>query len=308
MTLEELNESIEDGDINEVIRVAEARQVKVLGSIADDICGREKKRIVLLAGASSAGKTTTAMRLCTQLRVNGRRALRLSTDDYFVGDEDTPRDANGNLDYEHVACVDIPRLVRDMNRLVGGEKIVERKFDFVHHQGYDSDKTLSVPQDGIIVLEGIHALNPILTDGIEEGVKFRMFIEPKPDLDLFGGLCPRSSDARLLRRLVRDNRFRKLDPVKTFNMWPNVLAGEEKWINPFRHLAEVEFDSYLCYEMAVLKPYVGGLIAMAQMELGDRKDIVNLVRMLIPVLSVGPEIVPGNSILRETIGGSQLDY
>lgn len=308
MTLEELNGAVEDGSINEIIRVEEAKQVKALGKIADDICARDGKRLVLLAGASSAGKTTTSMRLCTQLRVNGRKALHLSTDDYFVGDDITPRNEKGELDYEHVECVDIARLARDMNTLIRGEEIVERKFDFVRHEGYDTDRTLFVPPDGVIVLEGIHALNPRMTEGIADAVKYHVFIEPHPDLDLFLGIKPKSSDARLLRRLVRDNRFRKMNPATTFRMWPNVLAGEEKWINPFRHLADAEFDSYLCYELAVLKYYVGGLLAKARRELGDLPDIVKMIRLLTPVTPVSSEIVPGNSILRETIGSSQLDY
>ena len=308
MTLEELNGAVADGSINEVIRVAETRQVKRLGQIADDICARDGKRLVLLAGASSAGKTTTAMRLCTQLRVNERKVLRLSTDDYFVGDAANPRDEHGNLDYEHVESVDIARLARDVNALLRGEEIVERRFDFIRHEGYDSGRELSVPPGGMVVLEGIHALNPRLTEGVDDAVKYRLFIEPKPDLDLFLGIKPKPSDARLLRRLVRDNRFRRLNPSATFRMWPNVLAGEEKWINPFRHLADKEFDSYLCYEVAVLKFYAGGLVAKAQRELGDTTDILNMIRLLEPVSPVSSDIVPGNSILRETIGSSQLDY
>jgi len=308
MELEELNRAVENGDIDEVIRVEEARQVKSLGRIADDICSREGKRLVLLAGASSAGKTTTSIRLCTQLRVNGCKALHLSTDDYFVDKAETPRDEAGNPDYEHVECVDIARLVRDMNGLVRGEEIAERKFDFKIQRGHDSGATLSIPTDGVIVLEGIHALNPRLTEGIADSLKYRMFIEPRPDLDFFGGVCPKPATARLLRRLVRDNRFRKMSPVHTFKMWPSVLRGEERWINPFRPNADVEFNSYLSYEMAVLKPYVGGLLAKARIELGDQPDIVRLINLLVPVSPVASTVVPGDSILRETIGGSQLDY
>lgn len=308
MTLEELNQAVEDGSINEFVRVAEARQVKDLGRIADDICARDGKRLVLLAGASSAGKTTTAIRLSTQLRVNERKVLRLSTDDYFVGDERNPRDEHGNLDYEHVECVDIPRLAQDVNALLRGEEIYEHRFDFIRHEGYDSGRTLFLPPGGMVVLEGIHALNPRMSEGIDEAVKYRVFIEPKPNLELFLDLRPKSSTARLLRRLVRDNRFRRLNPATTFKMWPNVLAGEEKWINPFRHLADAEFDSYLCYELAALKFYAGGLLARAQREMGELPEIMNLVRLLTPVSPISPDIIPGNSILRETIGNSQLDY
>ena len=308
MTVEELNQAIEDDSIKEIVRVVEARQVKALGRIADSICADAGKRLVLLAGASSAGKTTTSMRLCTQLRVNGREALRLSTDDYFVGDDVNPRDENGNLDYEHVECVDIALLSQNVNALMRGEAVLERKYNFAKHEGFFTGKTLSLPKDGLIVLEGIHALNPRLTEGVDDAVKYRVFIEPHPDLDVFAGVCPKSSDARLLRRLVRDNHFRKMSPVRTFEMWPNVLRGEEKWINPFRPLANAEFDSYLSYELAVLKPYVGGLLVRARSELGETPIVSGLIRLLETVSTLGADVVPGDSILRETIGGSQLDY
>lgn len=308
MTSEELNEHINDGTINEVIRVAEAKQVKRLSQIADDICAHEQVRVVLLAGASSAGKTTTAKRICTQLRVNDREALHLSTDDYFVGDRLNPRDAKGNLDYEHVECVDIKRLSMDINALMRGESVIQRRFDFLAHEPTYTDEFLSVPKGGFVVLEGIHALNPRLTEGIAEECKYRVFIEPVPDLDIFGGITPTSADARFLRRMVRDNQFRKLSPLKTFELWPKVLEGEKKWIEPYRQYANATFNSYLVYELAALKNYVGGLLVFARHELGSKRQIMNMLRLLRAVESISPETIPGDSILRETIGGSQLEY
>ena len=167
---------------------------------------------------------------------------------------------------------------------------------------------LTLPPRGVVVLEGIHALNPRLTDGIDDAVKFRVFVEPKPSLDVFAGITPRPVDARFLRRLVRDNQFRKMSPVKTVEMWPSVLAGEKKWIEPFRGNADAEFDSYLSYELAALKPYAGGLLERARLEMGERREIVNMIRLLSVVLPMSSVAVPGDSILRETIGGSQLEY
>jgi uridine kinase len=308
MTLEELNRAVDDGSIDEVIRVAEARQRKVLSRIADEICSRRQVRLVLISGASSAGKTTTATRLCTQLRVNYATAFHLSTDDYFVGDKLNPRDENGELDYEHVECVDIRRLVEDINALMSGKTIARRRFDFVKHEGYYSGEMIALPQNGYIVLEGIHALNPRLTEGVAEEAMFKMFIDPVPSLNVFGGICPKSSDARLLRRVVRDRQFRKVSPAETFKMWPKVLSGEEKWIEPFRGCADVVFDSYLEYELAVLKPYVGGLLERARVELGELPEIMNMIRLIAPVLPVSSQVVPGDSILREAIGNSQLEY
>ena len=308
MTAEELNEHIRRGTVNDVIRVAEARQVKWLSRIADEICADSRHRLVLVCGASAAGKTTTAKRICTQLMFNDRPAMHISTDDYFVGDALNPRDENGNLDYEHVECVDIPRLAADLNALFRGEAIPQRRFDFVNHVPDYADKYIALPADGFIVLEGIHALNPRLTEGIEDELKFRVMIEPVPDIDVFGGFVPQSSDARFLRRLVRDNQFRKLSPMETLRLWPNVLAGEKKWIDPFRQEADATFNSYLVYELAALKNFVGGLLELARRELGDDPYVMKMIGLLKTVDSIATDAIPGDSILRETIGGSQLEY
>lgn len=308
MSIDELNAIVESGGIDEFIRVCEARQVKALSKIADDITARDGKSLVLLAGASSAGKTTTAKRLSTQLRVNGRDAMHLSTDDYFVGDRRNPRDENGELDYECVECVDMPRLASDLNALMRGEGVRMRRFDFVAHEGYDEPETTSLERGGIVVLEGIHALNPLLTADVEDGCKYRMFIEPATQPEIFVTTRLPPADARLLRRIVRDNQFRKMDPLETFRMWPKVLAGEEKWINPFRPLADAEFDSALPYELAVLKPYVEGLLERVRLKRPEDSKARFLRDLLSLVRATDPTKVPGDSILRETIGGSQLEY
>ena len=308
MTIEELNESAAEGTIDEVIRVAEARQVKALSKIADTICSRDNVRLVLVSGGSAAGKTTTAKRLCTQLRVDDRAAMHLSTDDYFVGDARNPRDENGKLDYEHVDCVDIEPLANDLNALFRGETVPRRTFDFVNHCPLFDGGFRSLPPGGMVVLEGIHALNPRLSEHVDEAAGFSVFVEPQPSIDIFAGMTPSSSDSRFLRRLVRDNQFRKLNPAATLELWPKVLEGEKKWIEPFRGNADAVFDSYLVYELAVLKPYVGGLLERARLEVGETPQVMNMIRLLSAVDAVSPNAVPGDSILRETIGGSQLEY
>jgi len=308
MTIEELNAIPKGEEFAEFIRVCEARQVKALSRIADDVTGSGEKRLVLIAGPSSAGKTTTAKRLCTQLRVNGVEAMHLSTDDYFVGDRRNPRDENGELDYECVQCVDMPRLAEDMNRLLAGEAVKLRSFDFVAHEGFDQEKATTLSASGVIVLEGIHALNPLLTSGIPDEVKYRVYVEPRTQLEVFGMTKLKSSNGRLLRRLVRDNQFRKMPPGETLRMWPKVLAGEEKWIKPFRGNAQAEFDSGLLYELAVLKPYVSGLLTRHLMTTPDDVRARSLLELLTAVESAGSAKVPGDSILRETIGGSLLEY
>lgn len=308
MTLEELNEYVENGEIDEVIRVAEARQCKALSHIADAITARGLVRLVLLAGASSAGKTTTAKRLCTQIRVNGLEAMHLSTDDYFVGNSRNPRDENGEFDYETIECVDMPRLAEDINALFAGKAIHMRRFNFAEHEGFDEERATKLPPGGVIVLEGLHALNPRLTEGIVDGVKFRLFIEPVTQPEVFATVCLSPNDARLLRRLVRDHQYRKVSPYETFKMWPKVLAGEKKWITPFRAITDAEFDSALCYELAVLKPYVAGLLEIVKRQHPEITRAAALSKLLDIVHATDSTKVPGDSILRETIGGSQLEY
>ena len=308
MCIDELNALTESGGIDEFIRVCEARQCKALSRIADEIVARPGIRLILVAGASSAGKTTTAKRLCTQLRVNGAEATHFSTDDYFVGDARNPRDENGELDYETVEAVDIALLSSNINKLLAGGEIHPRRFDFVNHVGYDDPGTMSIAPGEYIVLEGIHALNPRLTEGVPEECKYRIFVEPKSQPEIFFHTRLGTSDARLLRRLVRDNQFRKMSPLDTFRMWPKVLDGEKKWINPFRGKADVEFDSALEYEICVLKAYVAGLLEIVKRKKPDEIKAVMLSDLLATVEPVSPVAVPGDSILRETIGSSQLEY
>lgn len=308
MDVDELNQAIASGEIVDLVQVTEAKQRKALSRIADDICAKAGVRLVLLAGGSAAGKTTTAKRLVTQIKVNDRYAMLLSTDDYFVGDDATPRDENGELDYEHVDCVDVSSLVADLSSLFRGEKIRERRFDFVAKSPVYTDRFLSLPENGFVVLEGIHALNPKLTGEIDEERKYRVFVEPKPSLAVFGGFPPSPREARFLRRMVRDNQFRKIPPAQTVRSWPKVLAGEEKWIEPFRAEADATFDSYLVYELAVLKLYVGGLLARVEKEFADNREVAKMIALLSLVDEASPNLVPGDSILRETIGGSQIVY
>ena len=160
----------------------------------------------------------------------------------------------------------------------------------------------------MIVLEGIHALNPRLTEGVDDAFKFHVFIEPQPELDVFGGFSPTPADARFLRRMVRDNQFRKMNPADTVRIWPKVRAGEAKWIEPFRCKADAAFNSYLIYELAALKPFVGGLLERCRRELGEPRLVLNMLALLKTVEPISTEAIPGDSILRETIGGSQLEY
>lgn len=308
MDLDELNSHVENGTIDELIRVSEARQCKALSKIADSIIERGSVRIVLLAGGSSSGKTTTAKRLGTQLRVDDVESTYLSTDDYFVGDARNPRDENGELDYESVDCVDIERLTTDIQALLDGKAIHARQFNFVKHDGFDSPTETVLPKGGIVILEGLHALNPRLSPFLSDTEKFGLYIAPLTQPEVFATTRLPPADARLMRRIVRDNRYRKMNPADTFRMWPKVLAGEEKWINPFRKYAAAEFDSGLIYELAVLKPFVAGLLMKYVIQNPGEVKAQTLLEILAGVRETDPTKVPGDSILRETIGGSQLEY
>ena len=195
-----------------------------------------------------------------------------------------------------------------MNALLAGEDVRLRRFDFIRHEGYDPQHTTRLAPGGCLVIEGIHALNPQLTAGIPDAAKYRIFVEPKTQLEVFAKSTLDISNARLLRRLVRDNQFRKLNPLDTFRIWPKVIAGEAKWINPFRAGADIEFDSALAYELGVLKFYVAGLLKRVLHKDPENRLAEYLSTVLEFMLPISPAIVPGDSILRETIGSSQLDY
>ena len=308
-TVGDLNATILEGRFDDFVRAAESLHRRSLCAIADKIVAKKPGvRLVLVAGPSSAGKTTTAHRLANELRACGKRVLIMSTDDYFVGDARNPRDENGNLDYECVGAVDQDLLAADLNALFIGEKVHLRKFDFIKHEGNDADAATSLPEGGIVLLEGIHALNPELTEGIDDSLKFRVYLNAYTQIAI--DCCNRIStrDTRLLRRLIRDYRTRGMSPKDTIAMWPKVMAGEYKWIFPFQKYADATFNSALEYELAVLKPYAGPLLDLVKP--WDPEFLV--VRRLSGILhnvAVSPSnAVPGDSILRETIGGSQLDY
>ena len=306
----ELNAAIADGSILDVINTVEALHEKRLGAIADAIAARcPRPHIVLIAGPSSAGKTTSAMRLCTHLRVIGLSPTLISTDNYFVGDARNPRDENGNLDYEHLDAVDRTRLNADINRLLAGETIPLRKFDFFKHEGFDSEETLSLDQDcGVLVIEGIHSLNPALTPDIPQEEKFLIYVNVLTQIAIDSNNRISTIDNRLLRRMVRDGQFRGRSPRETLRLWPSVRAGEEKWILPFQHCADVVFNTALDYEIAVLKTLATPLLNQIKPSFPEFVVARRLSCFLQNFASMPMAEVPTNSILREYLGESRLRY
>lgn len=305
----ELNDIIRRGGFSRQVLFDETRHAERIVRIAERIAAKvPATRLVLVSGPSSAGKTTTALRLCIRLRENGLSALHLSTDDYFVGDSRNPRNPDGTFDYETIEAVDCERLVADLARLFEGEAVTLRKFDFTTKEGFDAPETTTLPLGGVVVLEGIHALNPRLTAGLAEEIKFRVY------LNMFTQLLPEgcdaffSDDTRLLRRIVRDSNFRGTPASTTLARWPSVEYGEQKWINPYRHLADAVFNTALDYELAVLKPFALDLLRGVEDGEPTFREADRLATILAAVSEAPSEGIPVDSILRESIGGSRFTY
>ena len=308
-TVGELNQAVLEKRADDFVHTVEALHDKKLARIADAVTQRAPDvRLVLVAGPSSAGKTTFSKRLVTHLRVNGYRPILISTDNYFVGDARNPRDAAGNLDYEHIESMDLPRLNSDLLRLMAGEEVHLRAFDFKKKEGYDQPAATRLAENGIIVMEGIHSLNPQLTADVPREHKFLIYINALTQLGVDSSTRISTTDTRIIRRMVRDHRFRNRPAIDTLRMWPSIARGEKRWIYPFQHLADAVFNSALDYELAVLKPLAAPLLNQIKSWDEAYVEARRLSGFLHNFSSLAPDVVPGDSILREYIGGSQLTY
>ncbi len=305
----QLNQLIGRGGIDDFIQTAEALHDKKLAHIAAQINERAPHvRLILVAGPSSAGKTTFAKRLCTHLRVNGLQPLLISTDNYFVGDTLNPLDAVGNLDYEHIESMDLQRLNSDITGLLEGREIHPRAFDFKKKQGYNRNETVCLPATGIIVMEGIHCLNPRLTADISDACKFGVYVSALTQLGIDRNSRIATTDNRLIRRIVRDNAHRGHPVLDTLRRWPSVRRGEKRWIFPFQNRADATFNSALDYELAVLKPLAIPLLNQVKATEPEFVEARRISGFLQNFVDLPATAVPGYSILREYIGGSQLQY
>ncbi len=308
-TVGQLNQAVLEKSADDFIHTIEALHDKKLARIADEISDRQPSpHLVLVAGPSSAGKTTFSKRLITHLRVNGYKPILISTDNYFVGDELNPRDAYGNLDYEHIESMDLDRLNRDLLKLMAGEPVNMLEFDFKTKTSFDAAETLMLPPNGIVVMEGIHSLNPRLTVDVPRAQKFLIYINALTQLGIDSGNRISTTDTRMIRRMVRDHQFRKRPTIETLRMWPSIARGEKRWIYPFQHLADAVFNSALDYELAVLKPLASPLLNQIKPWNREFIEARRLSGFLHNFSSLAPDVVPGDSILREYIGGSQLQY
>ena len=304
-----LNQTVLDNTIDDLVQTTEALHDKKLTEIAAEIAGRSPRaRLVLIAGPSSAGKTTTAKRLCTHLRVNGLKPFLISTDDFFVGDERNPRDKDGNLDYEHIEAVDLGRLNESLQSLLDGRDTILPTFSFKQRRGFDLPEPQRLPEGGVLVVEGIHCLNPRLTSHLPDELKFRIFVSALTQLGIDRNHRISTSDNRLIRRMVRDNAHRGRNARETLAMWPSVQRGEHRWIFPFQHLADIMFNTALDYELGVLKNFAAPLLNQVKPMHAEYAEARRLSALLANFLPIDADIVPGYSILRESIGGSQLKY
>ncbi len=307
----ELNAAIADGSVSDVINTVEALHEKRLANLADRIAAQvPRPHVVLIAGPSSAGKTTSAMRLCTHLKVLGLKPTLISTDNYFVGDALNPKGADGKPDYEHIDAINRPQLNADILALLRGETVPYRRFDFHRHENVMIEgKTLTLDKRlGVLVIEGIHSLNPLLTEDIPREEKFLIYVNALTQLAIDRNNRISTIDNRLLRRLVRDGQFRGRSVLETLQLWPKVRAGEEKWIFPFQCHADAVFNTALDYEIPVLKGLAAPLLNQIKPSHPEYAVARRLTGFLQNFASMPMADVPTNSILREYLGASRLKY
>ncbi len=299
-----LNDIIANGNIEEIIRVNEALHEKKIAYIADQICQQQEARLVLISGPSSSGKTTFAQRLLIQLRVNGRRPVLISMDNYFVDRALTPRDENGDYDFESLQALKLDLFNSHLISLIQGEEVEIPIYNFKTGVCDPKGIPIKVNLGQPIIVEGIHALNDELTWLIPAEQKFRVYISALTQLNIdYSNRMP-TTDSRLIRRIVRDARTRGYSAADTISRWPSVRAGEQKYIFPYQENAEVMFNSSLVYELAVLKPYAEPLLQAISPEADEYVEAKRLLKFFSYFKPISGEPVPPNSIIREFIGGS----
>lgn len=310
-TVGKLNKRIEQGDASELIQIAEALHEKRLARIADTIAEANRERglrLVLISGPSSSGKTTTSKRLGVQLRVLGLHPVLVSTDDYFVNREDTPRDENGDYDFEALEAIDLARLNEDLGRLMAGESVEIPRFDFISGTRKWHDNPLQLDDRSILIMEGIHSLNPRLTPSIPDTAKFRIYASCFTSVAMDNTSRIHTTDNRLLRRMIRDNATRGTSAADTIARWPSVRRGEERNIFPYQEEADVMFNSSLFYEIAVLKPFAEPLLRAIPNTRPEYATAQGLLKFLDNFHTIGTDEIPPTSVLREFVGGSAFRY
>ncbi|MCI8726713.1 MAG: nucleoside kinase [Hungatella sp.] len=299
-----LNQEISRGRANELILIQEALQEKKIGQIAEMIADQPDKKFVMIAGPSSSGKTTFSHRLSIQLQALGMRPHPIAVDNYFVDREKSPRDKDGNYDFEALECVDVPLFNQDMVKLLSGETVELPRFNFVTGKREYKGDTMKLGKEDILVIEGIHCLNDKFSYSLPKESKFKIYISALTQLNIDEHNRIPTTDGRLIRRMVRDARTRGTSARETIRMWPSVRRGEEGNIFPFQEEADVMFNSAAVYELAVLKQYAEPILFQIPKDCPEYLEAKRLLKFLDYVQGVSSEMIPQNSIVREFIGGS----
>ena len=306
----DLNLAIEKGRSQDIILVSEAMQEKQVAKIAEKIADGYKEgiRIVLISGPSSSGKTTFCKRLQVQLTTNLLHPVGISLDDYFLNREDTPKDEHGEYDFESLYALDLPYFNKDLKKLLSGEEIELPSFNFESGRRIFKGKKLKLRENSILVIEGIHALNPELTEFIDDKYKYRVYVSVLTSISLDNHNWIPTTDNRLLRRIIRDYRFRGYSAEDTINRWPSVRRGEDKWIFPYQENADAMFNSAMLYELAALRKFAEPILAQVPESSKANAEAYRLLRYLRYFNYIPTEELPGTSLLREFLGGGSFKY
>ena len=307
-TVGDFNEAVKNGQATDLINVSEALQEKKISQIADTIAGRKEIKVVLIAGPSSSGKTTFCKRLSVQLLASGVKPVQISLDDYFVNRTETPKDENGELDYESIYALNIPLINEQFNALFRGEEIELPKYNFQTGMSEKSGKKLYLEENNILLVEGIHALNPLLTEQISDDKKFKIYASALTTILLDDHNYIPTTDNRLLRRIVRDYKYRGCSAQETIHRWPSVRAGENKWIFPYQEQADVMFNTALLFELAVIKPQAEEVLEEVPENCEEYAEAYRLRKFLKYFASLPFRNLPPTSLLREFLGGSSFKY
>lgn len=307
-TVGDLNDAVDKGFATDIINVNEALQEKKIARIADQIAARHDVKLVLLAGPSSSGKTTTCKRLSIQLLTCGLKPLQISLDDYFIDRDKTPLDANGEYDYESIHALNIDLINEQFNALFKGEEIELPRYNFQTGKSEKSGKRLKLAPNDIVVVEGIHALNPELTAQIPEQQKFRVYVSALTTILLDEHNYIPTTDNRLLRRIIRDYKYRGVSAQESIHRWPSVRAGEERWIFPYQENADAMFNSAMLYELAVIKQQAEPLLEQVPENCEEYAEAHRLLKFLRYFHAISYRQLAPTSLLREFLGGSSFKY
>ena len=305
-TVGDFNQAVTAGFSTDIINISEALQEKKIAQIAEDIAQRKGVKLVLLAGPSSSGKTTSCKRLSIQLAVNGLKPLQISLDDYFVDRDKTPKDESGEYDYESIYALDLKLINEQFNALFRGEEVELPKYDFQSGKSKRSGKKLKMNDHNVLVVEGIHALNPELTSQIPDEQIYRVYASALTTILLDNHNYIPTTDNRLLRRIIRDNKYRGVSAQETIHRWPSVRAGENKWIFPFQENADAMLNTAMLYELAVIKMQAEPLLQQVPENCEEYAEAYRLLKFLKYFKGIPYNNLPPTSLLREFLGGSSF--